>query len=253
MQRIVVGRKQSFNGLLGITLIEMMVAMTIFLVLGGSLVLFLRVGMRTWRTGEARREAFERAGAILDQVAGDLVCTFSDPSHGTGGVVDVLYLSDYDLNGRQRLRFVRTLAGEMRHPITQGAGTLTGALAEYDYIDDAFESKELILRAPGGLQEVAYVMDRRKESETLWRGVKSPIGGRHTLFDDKNIYNWKPDEIHPLPMRRARPFADGVLYLEFNFWGNGTTTWGSAQSTDRRAYTSWDSTRGILFEESRSS
>ena len=75
----------------GLTLIELMVAMTIFLLLGGGLVMFLRVGIDTWRVGETRREAFERAGAILETLADDLRCTFSDPSHGAGNVVDLSY------------------------------------------------------------------------------------------------------------------------------------------------------------------
>ncbi len=126
----------------GITLIELMVAMTVFLMLGGALVMFLNTGIRTWRVGEARREAFERAQAILETLADDLSSTFPDPSHGTHGEVDVIFLSDYDDQGRQRLRFVRTLAGEMRHPITQDAGSLTGGLGEYDYMDDALEVKQ---------------------------------------------------------------------------------------------------------------
>ena len=64
----------------GMTLIELMVAMSIFLVLGAGLVMFLRVGIQTWRVGERRREVYERGQAILDQMAGDFSCTFSDPS-----------------------------------------------------------------------------------------------------------------------------------------------------------------------------
>ncbi len=228
----------------GMTLLEVLIAMSIFLVLGGALILFLRVGIQTWRTGEARREAYERAQAILDGMAEDVSATFPDPSHGTGGVVDVVFLSDYDDRGRQRLRFVRSLAGEMRHRITQEAGSLTGGLAEYDYIDDALEAKSRVLRAPGGLQEVAYLLDPRPESELLWRGVKSPIGGPGTLFEDDNLYNWQPTKEDPLPLHRSRPFTDGVLYIEYNFWGADTETWAVGDESGSPA-TSWDSTRGI--------
>ncbi len=231
----------------GMTLIELMVAMSIFLVLGAGLVMFLRVGIQTWRVGERRREVYERGQAILDQMAGDFSCTFSDPSHGAGDVVDVVFLSDYDQSGRQRLRFVRTLAGEMRHPITQRAGELTGARMDYDYIDDAIESEWGILRAPGGLQEVAYLMDPDPTSELLWRGVKSPIGGESTLFKDENIYTEVPEDGEEIPqLKRCRPFAAGILYLEYNFWGQHTTVWSENESEGRSAAPWWDSTGGIL-------
>ncbi|MGE3165111.1 MAG: type II secretion system protein J [Planctomycetota bacterium] len=228
----------------GLTLIELLVALTIFLFLGGALVMFLRVGIDTWRVGEVRREAYERAQAVIDELVDDLSCTFSDPSKGTGGVVDVLLLSDYDPNGRQRLRFVRTLAGEMRHPITQRAGALTGAQFDYDYVDDARESAQGLLRAPGGLQEIAYVMDCDPTVDMLWKGLKSPIGGAGTLFDDLSIYDVTGDVT--AMTRRVRPFVDGVMYLEFNFWADATVTWASDDPGLNGPQSWWDSTRGIL-------
>jgi len=221
----------------GMTLIELLVALTVFLVLGSSLVLFLRTGIDTWRVGEMRRESFERGQAILDQLVDDLRALHPDPYHGDGGEVDVLLLSDYDANGRQRLRFVRSLAGETRHPITRDAGALTGGFADYDYENDAFESGAGLLRAAGGLQEVAYIFDPSARSELLWRGVRSPIGGERSLLRDENLV---PENGR---VRGFRPFADGVLYLEYNFWGPLTTTWLGGEGG---ALPGWDSTRGIL-------
>lgn len=237
------GRSAVLKRSQGLTLIELLIATSIFLMLGGSLILFLRVGIDTWRVGEIRREAYERAQAIIDEIASDLSCTFSDPSKGTGGIVDVLFVSDYDPNGRQRMRFVRSLAGEMRHPITQKAGALTGGQFDYDYVDDAQESEWGTLRAPGGLQEVAYVMDIDPASDMLWRSVKSPIGGLHTLFDELNLYD---DQVAPPKMtRRMRPFADGVMYLEFNFWGQETASWTDNEG-GRGPQVWWDSTGAIV-------
>lgn len=223
------------------TLIELLVALSVFLVLGSTLVLFLRTGIDTWRVGEIRRESFERGQAILDQLADDLRALHPDPYHGDGGEVDVLLLSDYDANGRQRLRFVRSLAGETRHPITREAGSLTGGFAEYDFENDSFESGAGLLRAAGGLQEVAYLFDPDPTSELLWRGVRSPVGGDRSLLRDENL----------VPeggvLRRSRPFADGVLYLEYNFWGPDTTTW--LGGGEGGALPGWDSTRGIASAE----
>lgn len=221
----------------GLTLIELLVALSVFMILGTSLVVFLRTGIDTWRVGEMRRESFERGQAILDTIEDDLRALHPDPYHGDGGRVDVALLSDYDANGRQRLRFVRSLAGETRHPITREAGSLTGGFADYDFENDGFESRAGLLRAPGGLQEIAYVFDPDPERELLWRGLRSPVGGERSLLIDENIY---PEEGG---VRHCRPFADGVLYLEYNFWGPNTSTW---LREDGGALTGWDSTRGML-------
>ncbi len=221
----------------GMTLIELLVALSVFLVLGSSLVLFLRVGIDTWRVGEMRREAYERGAGILDQMEDDLRSLHPDAYHGDHGEVDVLLLSDYDQNGRQRLRFVRSLAGETRHPITRLAGSKTGGFADYDYVNDAQESRAGLMRAPGGLQEIAYIFDPDRQNELLWRGVRSPVGGERSVLLDENIY---PEEGG---LRHCRPFADGVLYLEYNFWGGHTTSWLGEEGA---ALARWDSTRGIL-------
>ncbi|MEM7260704.1 MAG: type II secretion system protein [Planctomycetota bacterium] len=230
----------------GMTLIELLVAMAVFIVLGSTLVMFLRVGINTWRVGEIRREAFERSSAILDQIEADISATYSDPSNGYEGKVDVIFLSDYDENGRQRVRFVRSLGGEMRHQITQTAGAWTGGIGEYDFIEDKVEMEEGIMKAPGGLQEIAYLMDPDSESEMLWRGMKSPIGGSTTIFSDDNLYRFEEDgETKP---QRARPLASGVLYVEYNFWGQDTHSWSSDE--DRGPQSWWDSTRGIMDDDS---
>ncbi|MFN0057173.1 MAG: type II secretion system protein J [Planctomycetota bacterium] len=239
----------------GMTLIELIVAMSIFVTLGGALVMFLRVGVETWRVGEMRREAYERSQAILDALTDDLASAFSDPEHGAEGQVDVRFFADTDHAGRQRLRFVRTLAGEMRHPITQQAGSLTGGQFDYDYINDAMEMEQGLLRAPGGLMEIAYFMDPVAASsptgggtsDVLWRAVKSPIGGEGSLFEDANIYEYpEGDDALPMGTRRARPLAAGVLYFECRYWGQETQTWTSTTEPGGRAALSWwDSTRAI--------
>ncbi|MEM7165479.1 MAG: hypothetical protein AAF581_08445 [Planctomycetota bacterium] len=231
------------------TLIELLVATGIFLFLGSALIMFLNVGINMWRVGEIRREAYERAQAIVDTIASDLTSTFPDPSQGTKGQVDVVLLSDHDANGRQRLRFVRTLAGEMRHPVTQHAGSLTGAYFDYDYDADAEQLEMGMLRAPGGLQEIAYIMDPRPELDLLYRAARSPIGGPSTLFDNDKLYRWDDLDAAPLgPGSLLRPLADGVLHLEFRFWGQDTETWMplEEQPDVTPAERDWDSTGGIL-------
>ena len=159
------------------TLIEILVALGIFVMLGSSLVMFLRDGISTWQIGEARREGYERAGAILDPISEDIRSLFSQSNPGPGGgLVEVLFLCDRDSFGRSRLRLVRALDDETRNPVSRIAGSLTGGMADIDYRNDAMEARLGILRAPGGLAEVAYQLGPQSGSETLWRGFKSPIG-----------------------------------------------------------------------------
>ena len=134
---------------------------------------------------------------------------------------------------------MRTLSDETRNPVTRIAGAYTGGLAEVDYRNDSREAQLGILRAPGGLAEVAYQMGPEDGSEILWRGFKTPIGGESSLFEDINL---QPD-VDGAPMR-CRPVADGVLYLGFSFWGGDRRRWkdGRAMAPLDR----WDSTRGIL-------
>ncbi|MGE4601723.1 MAG: type II secretion system protein [Planctomycetota bacterium] len=224
----------------GMTLIEILVALGIFVMLGSSLVMFLRDGISTWQIGEARREGYERAGAILDPISEDIRSLFSrsDPGPG-GGLVEVLFLCDRDSFGRSRLRLVRALDDETRNPVSRIAGSLTGGLADIDYRNDAMEARLGILRAPGGLAEVAYQLGPESGSETLWKGFKSPIGGNGSLFDDINL---APD-VDGAPAR-CRPVADGILYLAFSFWGGDRRRWLDGVIQD--PVSMWDSTRAIL-------
>ena len=80
----------------GLTLIEILVALGIFMMLGSSLVMFLRDGMSTWQIGESRREAYERAGAIMDLIGEDLRSSFTQSDPGPdNGLVDVLIALRY--------------------------------------------------------------------------------------------------------------------------------------------------------------
>ena len=229
----------------GLTLIEILVALGVFMLLGSSLVMFLRDGMSTWQIGESRREAYERAGAIMDLIGDDLRSAFTQSDPGpSDGLVDVLLLCDRDSFNRPRLRLVRTLSDETRNPVTRIAGAYTGGLAEVDYRNDSREAQLGILRAPGGLAEVAYQMGPENGSEVLWRGFKTPIGGESSLFEDINL---APD-VDGTPMR-CRPIADGVLYLGFSFWGGDRRRW--VDGISQPPLDRWDSTRAILaFDDS---
>ena len=56
----------------GLSLIEVLVSMSIFLILGTSLIGILRQGLSTWKRGESRKTAYESAWYIFSSLKEDL-------------------------------------------------------------------------------------------------------------------------------------------------------------------------------------
>jgi hypothetical protein len=232
----------------GFTLAEILVALSVFMVLGSMLILSLSAGVDTWRTTEDRRVLYAEAQTILGQIERDLVA-LAAPRPGEPGEPAARFLCDFDANNRPRLRFVRTLKGEDSDEAMRTAGTTPSAKAEaYDFKG---ESKKNLLPL-GGLMEVAYFMDPDPQSNVLHRAVRAPAGGPGSLFVDKNISTKEK------AAAVASPVADGILYLGFHLWTQHTTTWdlrtplsaqiGSACGPE----ITWDSTRGVLPPDSPS-
>jgi len=176
-------------------------------------------------------------------------------------------ICDHDRGGRQRLRFVRTISGETEQPLLRDGGAYinTHESAYYDGRHDAWEAREGLLGAPGGLMEVFWGMDTRPNSTTVWRGVRTPIGGRGSIFHNSNIETRGPvaksskkdaeaDSERSVPFSRiARPLTDGVIFLRFSFWGPTTNTWDPLALPARKTTSRpsgplfhWDSTRAVL-------
>ena len=116
----------------GMTLVELMVAMAIFSMLGMTLTVMLRQGIETWRTGEARRAVYEDAQALIGALRDDLRATFAVSPATPGVAPRVRFICDADPLGRQRVALVRTLPAESRHPIAALAGTMVGGDADLD-------------------------------------------------------------------------------------------------------------------------
>ncbi|MEZ0230906.1 MAG: type II secretion system protein J, partial [Planctomycetota bacterium] len=141
----------------GFTLLELLVATSVLVVLGSALVVILRGGITTWRRGEARRESFEVAQAILAQLSDDLMNATVDPETSLGAQnAEIVFLGDADEDDRARMALVRTLRGESESAITGHAGSSLNADARIDYRDDMKKALERRLRATGGLMEVAW-------------------------------------------------------------------------------------------------
>jgi len=221
--------------------------MAIFAFLGTATIGVLRSGLFSWRTGEAKREVLETAQLIMSQVADDLRNMYTCESV-EGRAPYVRLVADRDANGRQRIRFVRTISGAVSPYARKEAGALVGADSDLDLVDDYVEARMGSLRSTSGLCEMAYVMDPDPSSARLYRGLRAPIGGTGTFFVNSNL----------VPSTSNSPlieFADGVLYLGFHFWTQYTNTWDVgaypvvAPRPDEKSGPAlyWDSTRSLIF------
>lgn len=258
--------RPGYNG--GFMIVELLVAMAVFLFLGVMLVSVFRTGMGLWNTAEARKAVFRRVQTALAVIREDLsALAMRDGSREDNVEVDVRMAADLvtDANGTtevQRVRFVRTIGREMRNDIMRDAGTYDFIdadgtpvpLAPYDQIDDAAElasgrtdadfnpmvpSAARRLGAPAGLMEVGYLMN----NETLYRAVKAPVGfirdtgQRESLFG-KDLFTFSTLET------TAQALVDHVLYFEILFWGPDTTAWNiSDPRVAQESSLTWDSTR----------
>jgi hypothetical protein len=219
----------------GFTLIELTLAVAMLVTLSFVLFGFLRGGMGMYRSGEARRDTYERAQVLLEQLTRDLRCVAAPLRGDPGEAPGIRLLGDRDDEGRPRLRFVRFAGEERFDRVLRAAGTRPGAEAYVDLRDDVREAAAGELRAPAGLMEVAYVAAPLEGggSVWLWRGVRSPIGGPGSLFRPENL----PVPNEP-PPPTLQPMTGGVLHLGFRFRGRASD--GSLAWMD-----SWDSTRGV--------
>ncbi len=219
----------------GFTLVELTLSIAMLVTLTMVLFGFLRTGMGLYRAGEGRRDVYERAQILLDQVVRDfdgIAATRRQP----GVPARITLLGDRDANGRPRLRFVRSLGDEMVDPVLRGAGTRPGATGYVDLVGDVDESRYGLLLPPGGLMEVAYLSTTRREDSSVWlyRGVRSPIGGPGSLFAEGAM----PFE-NQAPSETLRPLTSGVLHFGLRYRGRDKA--GAAKWME-----TWDSTRGRL-------
>jgi prepilin-type N-terminal cleavage/methylation domain-containing protein len=241
-------RPSTFERTRGFTMLELIVAISIFAVLGLLLMGLLRQAIEQWQRGENQREVYERAHSIFERVGEDLGSTFARGGPRAGQMdspLSVKFLCDNDAQGRHRLRLVRTFKGEDADPAAASAGKgrmadgYTGHLTRRDDVKKQ-------LRPLQGLAEVAYFLRPGPGSTELMRAERSPIGGPESLFASGQIDT--AEQAEP----KALPVADGVLLCRFMFWSQYTTTWdtdtppGTELGDSGGPTVFWDSTRGIL-------
>lgn len=245
----------------GFTLIELLIATGVLAVLGTAVVVILRGGIKTWRRGEARRESFEVAQAVLGQLQDDFGAASVDPDSSHGGrQVDAVLFGDRDSSGRSFVTLVRTLRGESESPLTGHAGSAIGGDQRIDYRDDMKKALDGRLLATGGLMEVAYAMGepgKPDEEEFLYRGIRSPPGGRSSFFKSDRFWRAPlpgspaPKQAPPDGVPLLRAFASHVVFFEVLYATPYSTTW-SLDAPPKKTgadasgpLTFWDSTRSL--------
>jgi len=229
----------------GFTLLELLVALGIFMVVATLLYGMVGTALSLWQGGEEKREIYESAQAILSRISSDL------RSFHAGGMTlhareEQRLLGDRDSQGRPRLRLVRTLSSAEKSA-TRLAGAAASPTEYLDLDHDAEELREGRLRPPGGLEEVLYALLPQEDLDpggvpaqpsgvlVLLRGIRSPVGGGGSLFLDPEL-----DDREVL-LAHARPLVHGVLHAEFRYASGGAFGLGSGFDDE-----TWDSTRGLL-------
>jgi len=217
----------------GFTLVELMVAMGIFVALGAALVTMVYAAADAWRAGERRRIVYERAQAALSMLALDLAAVYSrEPVQE--GVPMARFFCEQE-GGGYRLSFVRTFETGPERAITFFAGSRGGQGAPYT---DGFTGDPAGLKPLGGLLGVSYFLRGRE----LRRATLAPPAAPGRDATSARII--APGE--------GERIADNVLYLGFRFWTQYTTSWDAPPPDPRSLKTKtargpeivWDSTRG---------
>jgi len=221
--------------MVGFTVIELLVAMSILSLLGLMVITMLRSGTRIWQRAEARRNQNEKVLRVFNLLREDLAHLASPSRRTPDRTPGVKFIADQGTDS-QRLMFVRYLGDYRRVHAVRLAGNARDDdqddMADeevFNFMDE--DGDGLVdedLEAMGGYMAVAYTLNDR----TLYRGVRSPVS---QMISDL----FETDGLHPV--------ADGVLYFGLRFWGPMTATWDEAATGGPTGpEVIWDSTRGIL-------
>ncbi len=226
--------RTSLKRQMGMTLIELLVSIGIFVWLGTMVTVMARNMIETWRQSERRRTAFEAAQIVISRLNEDLAAAYTREPLGIDVVKARMFVDNRGENGSQRLMFVRSIESGPERPVTYFSGAGSSGREFYNSFDDDGDGKiDNNLKALGGLAEVVYFV----RGGTLYRGVRSPVGSSFTQIVDSDL---------------CVPVAENVLYFGVSLWTQYTNTWDlSAKPTRKRVPSRgpermWDSTRGIV-------
>ena len=267
----------------GFTVLELLIAMAMFAVLGTAVVTLLSQGLSIFGEGISDTSMQDRLQAIMPPLRADLASIQPVEATGVpppiaappGGVMGTLppgspappvpeipllrvrsgnvKLSDLptEIQSVAFVAFVRTNARESEDPQLRQAGTTSKTTVELKLYEPSTVDSGTLgdMMAPGGFVEVLWIAvpedPDRPGILTLYRGFRAPAGGATSLLDPKNF-----DSLAKV-RKVARVMQTGVLDFRVTFrnifaasWEDGT---GAGRIQDGMPYvgTTWDSTRGL--------
>ena len=270
----------------GFTLLEILIAMSLFTVLGFGVVLLMRTGIDMWLSGTRASVAEDHAEEGRPRIEEDLRHVLvpsqndripfnpKDPdpekeaeplmpeNRFISGYMQYQF-GDHVLKCRY-LAFVRDLTGLAEIDIyASRAGQNPKADQYIDGKNDEAEFKAKAHLPTGGAVEVLWIWLPRSDTElgigTVHRAYRSPIGGKDTLLNPENY-----DDLRKLRGAvKPRAMFENVILFDMLFWTQFTTEWGWSRGEPRITSRStdpgqrgrppcgpsrtWDSTRGILI------
>ncbi|MCY3020603.1 MAG: prepilin-type N-terminal cleavage/methylation domain-containing protein [Planctomycetota bacterium] len=230
----------------GLTLVEVMITMVIFVVLAGFTVIAVREVVTQWTQSERRRVLYEKAAGVLDIMADDLRLAVTREPPGVTEV-KARFIGDFEPGTKQqRLIFVRAFESGPERAVTFFAGDgarndllfkpgakgevqPNTALAGGADADEYNGMKVGDYKPLGGMAAVGYFA----KNQTLYRAIHAPV----------------PQALSPLlDPGKSQVLATDVLYLGFDYWSQDTQSWEAPTKSTKTtgAEKIWDSTRAIM-------
>lgn len=260
-------RNRTTRGLGGYTLLELLLAMSLFSALGVGMISLLSRTSSFLTKGASDVETLDAIQTFTEAFEADITKLATQPASDVGmphvrlyadvvpcKIDDADELADANI---QRLFFVRFLPNEATSRLTRNAGTSVEADAYLDQEGDLGESVEGKLKATGGLQEVFWTAVPETQDDLavmkLYRGFRSPIGGDDSLLPrawaryPQSAAKERGVQHRAEIVKLGRPVLAGVLYFGVEFWSRKTNTWAAdTRPGQGGALRVWDSTRGII-------
>ncbi|MFH1230723.1 MAG: prepilin-type N-terminal cleavage/methylation domain-containing protein [Planctomycetota bacterium] len=193
----------------GFTLLEILVAVAIFVLLAVLLAGLLQSGIDLWKTGETSGDVTERGQIIMEQIKKDLATVFTEPDKKTVAVYrfdeslpleksytfEPSFYSGFDSQGNQWLYLIRLDDDNF-----------------YNFISPTYQTSK---------QRITYYISGTATSNPqLVRGI----------IDETTAVNfWQQQQIQGIPSAQISQTFDDILYLGCTCYDSSSlsTTWDS--------------------------